>query len=236
MDYGDYRAGATTDFFWFKGKRGLIEVLLGKVPATGTLKILNAGAGTGDDISVIKAFGDVYVVDTLAEALEMVPAELVAEKKVGDVTALDYPDGFFDIVLAFDLLEHVEHDAEAVSELHRVLKPGGHFLFTVPAFNSLLSEHDRRLGHYRRYNMKTLDTLLGDFDCAARGYWMTFLFPLLLVARLTEGLRRSSDSFPHIPALVNSLFCRVLGLENRMVRAGIRMPVGATIYGICTKR
>jgi ubiquinone/menaquinone biosynthesis C-methylase UbiE len=235
MDYGDYKAGASSDFFWFKGKRGLVSVLLEKSGLRKPSRILNAGAGTGDDISVIRGFGEVYVVDMMPEALEMVPAELVVEKKVGDVTALDYPDGFFDAVVAFDLLEHVEDDSKAVAEMHRVLKPGGHFVFTVPAFNFIMSAHDRRLGHFRRYSMKSLGALLAGFRCREKGYWMSSLFPLLLTVRLLDKFRKPKDSFPHVPALANKIFYRMLALENRLIRAGLRFPVGATIYGIYTK-
>jgi ubiquinone/menaquinone biosynthesis C-methylase UbiE len=236
MDYGDYKAGASSDFFWFKGKRGLVSVLLEKAGLERPLRILNAGAGTGDDISVIRGFGEIYVVDMMPEALEMVPAELVAEKKMGDITALDYPDGFFDAVVAFDLLEHVEDDAKAVAEIHRVLKPGGRFVFTVPAFNFMMSAHDRRLGHFRRYNMKSIGDLLAEFQCARKGYWMSSLFPLLLVSRLLDRFRKPENSFPYVPALADKIFYRMLSLENRLIRAGLRFPVGTTIYGICTRQ
>jgi SAM-dependent methyltransferase len=235
VDYGDYKAGASSDFFWFRGKRGLIRVLLEKVSFGGPFRILNAGAGTGDDISVISEFGEVFVVDTSAEALEMVPDELVAEKRVSDVTALSYADNSFDLALAFDLFEHVEDDARAVAELLRVLRPGGHLLFTVPAFNFMMSRHDRRLGHFRRYDMRALDVLLKDLVWRERGYWMTLLFPLLLASRLMDGIREPKREFPQIPGFINSLFSGILAFENGLIRAGLPLPVGSTIYGICIK-
>lgn len=235
MDYGDYKAGASSDFFWFKGKRDLVSVLLEKAGLEKPAKILNAGAGTGDDISVIRDFGEIYVVDKMPEALEMVPNELVVEKKSGDVTALEYPDGFFDAVVAFDLLEHVEDDSKAVAEILRVLKQGGRFVFTVPAFKFMMSAHDRELGHFRRYGMKTLGALLTGFRRERKGYWMAFLFPLLLVSRLLDKFRKPESSFPNVPSLLNRIFYSLLTLENRLIRAGLRFPVGSTIYGIYTK-
>ncbi|MGD2080511.1 MAG: class I SAM-dependent methyltransferase [Nitrospirota bacterium] len=234
MDYGDYKAGASSDFFWFRGKRGLIKVLLGKAGVRKSSRILNVGAGTGDDLSVLRAFGEVFVVDVLSEALDMVPEGVAAEKKVGDASELDYPEGFFDVVVAFDLLEHVEEDAKAVGEIYRVLKPGGKFLFTVPAFNFLFSEHDRRLGHFRRYSKKSLSQLLGDFDSVKMGYWMSTLFFPLAVQRLVLRGRRGG-SFPRLPKLLDRIFYGFLETENALIRAGLPMPVGSTIYGLCLK-
>ncbi|MEJ2314805.1 MAG: class I SAM-dependent methyltransferase [Nitrospirota bacterium] len=234
MDYGDYKAGASSDFFWFKGKRGLIKVLLDKARAQKSCRILNVGAGTGDDLSVIRAFGEVFVVDVLSEALDMIPDGVAAEKKVGDASELDYPDGFFDVVVAFDLLEHVQEDAKAVREIYRVLKPRGKFLFTVPAFDFLFSEHDRRLGHFRRYSKKSLKHLLRDFDSVKMGYWMSTLFFPLAVQRL--GLKRHRGiSIPRLPKLLDRIFYGLLETENALIRVGLPMPVGSTIYGLCRK-
>jgi len=197
-------------------------------------RILNVGAGTGEDISVIREFGEVYVLDSLPEALDMVPGGMSAEKRVGDVTAMDYPGEWFDVAVAFDLLEHVDNDARAVKEIHRVLRPGGTFVFTVPAFNFLFSAHDRRLGHRRRYSKGSLSSILSDFRSVKMGYWMSALFPPLAALRLlAKGERKGS--FPRLPSLLNGLFYGILSVENGLIRAGVRLPVGTTIYGVCKK-
>ena len=137
MDIRDYQAGATGEFFWFKAKEQLIEVLLNKLNCEKRLKVLNVGAGTGDDLSVIKRFGEIHAVDIDPKALELIPKKLVVEKKACDICSMPYPDCFFDLVVAFDVLEHIETDTEAVNEIGRVLKPNGFFIFTVPAFNKI---------------------------------------------------------------------------------------------------
>jgi hypothetical protein len=99
----------------------------------------------------------------------------------------------------------------------------------------MMSAHDRRLGHFRRYSMKSLGALLAGFQRREEGYWMSFLFPLLVVSRLLDRIRKPKESFPYIPALLDRIFYRMLALENRLIRAGLRFPVGTTIYGIYTK-
>ncbi len=63
MDFNDYQVGAAKEHFWFKAKRGLIDFLLKKTVLDRNCKILNVGAGTGEDLEVIKKFGNVYAID-----------------------------------------------------------------------------------------------------------------------------------------------------------------------------
>ena len=65
-------------------------------------------------------------------------------------------DETFDVVAAFDVVEHCEDDALAVAELTRVLRPGGRLLLSVPAYQWAWSDHDVRAGHYRRYTRPRL--------------------------------------------------------------------------------
>lgn len=234
MDYNDLTGGAVSDFFWFKGKRGLIDALLTRLGTGRNLKILNLGAGTGDDLTVIKRFGEVYVVDIEQKALDLIPQELVAEKKLCDACALCYPDGFFDMVVAFDVLEHIEKDTLAVSEIYRVLKPGGAFAFTVPAFNFLYSAHDRSVRHVRRYSKKNIMNLVSVFNRMRLGYWMCTLF---LPAALQRVLKRNEKNshFATLPGPINVVFHLILRMENLMIRLGIPLPFGLTIFGIYRK-
>ena len=66
------------------------------------------------------------------------------------------PGESIDLAYSFNVLEHIEDDAAALSGLHRVLKPGGRLLLYVPAFMVLYSAMDRRIGHVRRYTKSTL--------------------------------------------------------------------------------
>ncbi|MCM0083078.1 class I SAM-dependent methyltransferase [Geomonas sp. Red32] len=80
----------------------------------------------------------------------------------GDATRLPFPDGFFDLVCAFDLLEHLEDDREALKELRRVLSFGGVLLVSVPLHGCLFSDFDRLVGHVRRYHPGNLLALFGE--------------------------------------------------------------------------
>lgn len=239
MDYRDYAAGASHQSFWFKGKLGLIKFLFSQSGVAAvdarSLKILNVGVGTGEDLALIARYGQVYAVDVEAQALALVPDSLAVEKTCADVCALPYEDNFFDVVVAFDVLEHIDDHEKAAREIQRVLKPGGYFLLTVPAFNWLFSSHDVTLHHYRRYTKKTLRPILSSFTRISLGYWFFLLFfPAALVRLLDRiGLVKSKESW-HVTKL-DALFLKVITFENWLMKRGIRFPFGLTVYGMCRK-
>ena len=150
MDYTDYQAGLRKDNFYFKAKRELIEIL--------------------------NRYGEVYVIEKNKLAFQLIPSELCREKKLCDIQSIDYPGDFFDLVVAFDVLEHIEDDVRAVIQIHRILKPKGCFIFTVPAFPFLFGSHDRALRHKRRYTKGMLEDLLRGFKEICLGYWNASLF------------------------------------------------------------
>ncbi len=150
MDIRDFESGVGKDFFWFTPKAELISVMLGKLGFGSGHRVLVLGAGTGDDLPIISKSGDVYAVEPDPKALALIDEELVVEKRAADACELPYDAKFFDLAVAFDVLEHIENDEKAISEIYRVLKSGKSFVFTVPAFDWLFSSHDRALGHFRR--------------------------------------------------------------------------------------
>jgi SAM-dependent methyltransferase len=236
MDFRDYKEGASPDFFWFRAKRGLISVLLEKLSLENKSRILNVGAGTGEDMEVISAFGDVYAVDNEQEALALIPDIAVVDKKLSDVKQMPYPDNFFDAAMAFDVFEHVKDDKAAVREIIRVLKPGGVLVYTAPAFNFLYSAHDKELGHFRRYNKKSATDLMSELRLIDIGYWMCFLSPALALARLLKRSRQTTGfRYEKFNRFLNAVCYRILSIENKLLGKGIHLPIGTTIYGIFKK-
>ncbi len=235
MDFRDYQAGLDRNHFWFKGKMGLVHDLLSQViTKQQPIKILNVGAGTGDDLSLIKKFGIVYVLDVDQQALDMIPDGIVAEKKCADVCSIPYESQSFDVVVAFDVMEHVLDDRTMINEIYRVLKPQGFYIFTVPAFNFLYSGHDQALHHFRRYNKKMIAPLMADFKKITQGYWFFFLFAPAALNRILCRKSKSLSIF-RIPHLLNMLFSRILAFENWSIRHGLRYPFGLSLYGIYKK-
>jgi 2-polyprenyl-3-methyl-5-hydroxy-6-metoxy-1,4-benzoquinol methylase len=92
----------------------------------------------------------------------------------------------------FDVLEHIESDADFLSDLHRFMKPGAMLYITVPAFNMLWSKEDESAGHFRRYTLSSLKKLLKNSGFETR--YATYIFSFLPVPIFL---------FRTLPALLN---------------------------------
>jgi SAM-dependent methyltransferase len=174
------------------GRSHLIQKVLSwylTEPAVGR-EILEVGAGVGQNIKVLNKFGHI-------DALELDPLGLASLRQI-DVIRNVYDIGIpsdlgrkWDVILACDVIEHIEDDRLAVQWIFDHLKPGGIFFATVPAFQWLFSEHDIALGHYRRYTAEAFDNLLPEESNRLSGsYFNSYLFPLGLASRMTWQLGR----------------------------------------------
>lgn len=236
MDYKDLEAGNTADYFWFKCKTDLIHSFMQKkCRSTGDLKILNIGAGTGDDLKVLKKFGKNYVTDIDNNALSTIDKNLCEDIRQVDACSLPYNDNFFDVVISCDVFEHINDHLKAISEAHRVLKPNGILIFTVPAFQSLYSSHDKALDHFRRYSKKTIKTALAPFSSRKLFFWNTMLFLPIALNRLIRKNAKPKVDNMKIKPWVNLILYRILKVDNFLIKRNLSMPVGLSIVGYCYK-
>ena len=78
----------------------------------------------------------------------------------GEIGALPYTDRAFDLVCAFDIVEHVADDRRALAEIARVVRPGGTIVLSVPLYMRAWTFFDDLVGHCRRYEPGALRPLL----------------------------------------------------------------------------
>lgn len=168
--------------WWYRERRVLLERdLRGLRPGTA----LDVGAAGGGNTRVLRRLG------WNAIALEYGPegARVAHDRGLptlrGDATALPVADASLDLVVAFDVLEHLDDDDAAVREVRRVLRPGGRYLVAVPCDPRLWSAHDEAVGHVRRYTRATLSALLvrGGFSLGPMRSWNVLLRPVVSLRR-----------------------------------------------------
>ncbi len=120
-------------------------------------RILDFGAGTGTIAERVTELGyDVTCLepdDTLRALLGELRLPTVADPEAAAALAP------FDVIYAINVIEHIADDVAALSQLRGLLRPGGKLVIFVPAFPMLYSEMDRRIGHFRRYRLKALESV-----------------------------------------------------------------------------
>jgi SAM-dependent methyltransferase len=152
--------------------------------------ILEVGAGVGQNIEVLQRFGRV-------DALELDQQGLDRLRKIDGIRTifeLGIPSdlvGTWDVICACDVIEHIEDDVAAVQWIFEHLRPGGIFFATVPAFQWIYSDHDRALGHFRRYEADAFDKLLPKYAIRLSGsYFNTYLMPIAVISRALYQIGR----------------------------------------------
>jgi SAM-dependent methyltransferase len=229
-------------YWWHRARRSIIEVLL-RHAVTGTEnRILDVGAGTGATSLALRRFGRVLGIDLSPEAMEIARDRGLTVARM-DATALALPDASFDVVVALDVLEHLEDDAACVRELVRVLRPGGVLLVTVPAYKWLWSSHDVANRHWRRYRRSSLRRLLqaGGLDIEVCSYVMLSMLLPAAAYRLMERLpgRHKADEdaevrFTPVPPLMNSLLAHVASWGGHLA-GRVWLPFGLSIAAVARR-
>ena len=131
-----------------------------------------------------------------------------------DVTKLPNSEASQDFVLALDVIEHIEDRHVLLTEMYRVLKPGGQALITVPAHKWLWSHHDELNHHFRRYSKKILkeDLTAAGFSIKSLRWWNSILLPYIYFSRISTGAKTNSE-FELPPRMVKSLVKVILTIE-----------------------
>lgn len=147
------------------------------------LDVLEVGAGVGQNVPVLSRFGVVDALEVDAKGLSELRHRTDVRKVIADGIPCQL-DRSYDIICAFDVIEHIEDDRGTLQWIADNLKPGGLFLATVPAHQWFFTRHDIALGHHRRYTRQAFrDIIPPDFERLADSYFNTVLFPLAVVAR-----------------------------------------------------
>jgi SAM-dependent methyltransferase len=234
--------------WWFAGRRRIIESFLKRICAelkpslaggasVRDPRILDIGCGTGANLEMLSQFGEAEGVDVSADALAFCRQRGLQNVRQGEAEHLPFEDGSFDLVTALDVVEHLDDDVAGLSEMRRILRPGGYALLFVPAFMFLWGVQDDISHHRRRYTSATLQQAVGAAGLKIERFTyanITFFAPILfgrLLMRAT-GFRPASENNLTIGGL-NGTLGRILGAESSILRH-VNLPLG--VSAICVAR
>ena len=243
MNHAEYKTMFELEslYWWFVARRRLLLDVVAEVcKGNHSAALLDVGCGTGLNLSVLSRFGTAYGIDSSPEALNLARERGVQNLVLSDAEALQFSDEKFDVLTALDVLEHTDNDLAALSEMYRVLKPGGALVITVPAYGFLWSEHDEALHHRRRYTAHEMRNKLTNagFQVQRSTYFITLLFFPIFLMRIWQNLTKKSlqatTSHVLLPGWLNWSLVRLLDLERIYVRWS-NLPFGVTLVATARK-
>jgi SAM-dependent methyltransferase len=209
------------------------------------LRILEIGCGAGGLLGPLQRYGTVHGIDIDRDYIDFCRKRGFDRVLCGSGYELPFPDASFDLVCLFDTIEHIPNEADALREIHRVLKPGGRAFFSVPAYQWLWSQNDRIAHHCRRYTAHRLKRALrtAGFRIRRTTYFNSFLFPMIAPAIVTLKLREFFGLLPanynntsvHLPATINSIFKFIMSSERWVLR-WVSFPAGHSLIAIVEKQ
>jgi SAM-dependent methyltransferase len=163
------------------------------------------------------------------------------------VLQLPFRSGCFDVVAAFDVLEHCEPEAAALAEMVRVLAPGGRLLLSVPAYQWAWSDFDEENGHHRRYTRARAERAVrgAGLEVQRSTYAFASVFPFFAAERLLRRARKRvwqsrarepADivSLPEGPRRIERMLLALAELDRRALR-GRNLPFGSSVLIAATK-
>jgi SAM-dependent methyltransferase len=231
-------------YWWFAGMRDVADTIMARELQQPNLRLLDAGCGTGYNLGHYAGEGrrQVYGLDIDADALRYVRKRGFTKVAQASVAEIPFESETFDLVCSFDVVVMTPlemHDA-CLSEMRRVLKPGGHLFIRVAALMWLWSSHDEDLGVRYRYTREELSKRLAahGFTVEWASYANGFLFPIIVARRFLKrfGVGGGSDVKPLPRGLrwLDGIFRTALSGEAKWFKAGHRLPVGLSV--ICYAR
>jgi SAM-dependent methyltransferase len=224
--------------WWFRGRRAVIWALLDRAGLPASPRMLDAGCGTGRNIVEYGRLGTAAGADPSQTAVAFCHERGLDGVIESGIEKLPFDDGSFDLILATDVLEHIERDDRAARELLRVSAPGGRLLVTVPAYQWLWSQHDDTHHHMRRYTAPRLRAVLraAGWEPIVETYFNSLLLAPIALVRLLTRRRQAADGntdYELASGSLNAVLQAPMRAEASLIRRGARLPAGVSIGMVC---
>jgi SAM-dependent methyltransferase len=228
------RAEAT--HFWFHGFRAyMVPQIAAIAGGRRDLRLIDCGCGTGFNLRLLQPYGRVFGFDLTQTGATRTHARGLPVAR-GDIQRIPFADDTFDLATSFDVLQSVPDDRLALSEMARILKPGGHVLLNVTAMDWLRGDHSDVWNEKRRYTIERGARLLeaAGLETVRLAYLFGSLVPLMLAVRTGQKLIRpfrepTGDFDLTVPmAPVNAALTWTVKAEAALARR-FPLPVGSSM-------
>jgi SAM-dependent methyltransferase len=242
MDAANFAVEAEVErtHWWFTGRRRLFARELVSAGITQEARVLDVGTGTGANLRMLRDLKLEHVtgLDSDELAIQFCASKGLGQVRKGDICAMPFVAGTFDLVIATDVIEHVNDDRAALGEIARVLKQGGKVLISVPAFPSLWGLQDVVAHHKRRYRLQALLQRMREAGLEPHRYYhfnYLLFVPIWIARRLMSwfGVKLKSEAELN-NALLNRLLSGIFRIDISTAPV-LRLPFGVSILAIGRK-
>ena len=229
--------------WWFVARRQLILKLIQKIfPRRHNIKILEVGCSGGPLLNLLlsQGYSNVIGIDTSRQAISACKERGFKHVFIMDGVQPHFDSEEFDLIIASDVLEHIQYDRRAIHGWQRILKRGGIVICFVPALRILWSKHDEDNKHYRRYTKTDLEYLFREngYTAIRSSYWNVALFlPILFYRFLMRShlSKASTRQLRDINYVMNMTLIQLLRIENALLNIGINFPIGVSVFLVAQK-
>jgi SAM-dependent methyltransferase len=204
------------DYWWYRARAQLLESALGGFLGRPS-QVLDVGSADGPSVGWMAGPHRRFTIDVDPRGLR--PGDSVCASAL----ALPFRDAVFDVVGAFDVLEHCEPEQQAMDELVRVLAPGGRLLMSVPAYQWAWTDHDIVAGHHRRYTQPRLEAVVREAGLTVlrSTYAFAGVFGFFVAERAARRVRprpaTGATQLTPVPAGIDRVLMGLSGLERRLL-------------------
>ena len=224
--------------WWYRARREIIADLIRReAQLPRNPQILEIGCGTGHNLAMLSGFGHVDGLELDDEARALSEKRLGREIMRAPLPELaEVPDAHYDLIGAFDVIEHIDDDRASLASIAAKLKAGGKFIMTVPAHQWMWTAHDVANHHKRRYSKSGLRALINGSPMRLEkvGYFNSLLFPVAVAERAASKLRgKDSGDVTLPPAPLNAALEKVFAAERYLV-GRFPLPPGLSLFAVAS--
>jgi len=224
--------------WWYRARRKILADLIRReAQLPPDARILEIGCGTGHNLAMLAGFGHVDGLELDDEARELSEKRLGRKIMRSPLPELsEVADKSYDLIGAFDVIEHIDDDQAALAAIASKLKPGAKFVMTVPAHPWMWTAHDVANHHKRRYSKRALRALIDGSPMRLDriGYFNSLLFPIAVVERTVSKLRGKDDGNVSLPpAPLNATLEAVFAAERYLV-GRLPLPPGLSLFAVAS--
>lgn len=240
-EYFSPLANVEKGYFWFEARNSLLIWAIAKYFPS-MKSFFEIGCGTGFVLSAISfAFPDAKISGSeifsegLSIAQARIPSAVLMQMDARQVPFVDE----FDVIGAFDVLEHIEEDELVLMEFFKAIKPGGGLIISVPQHRWLWSAADDHACHVRRYDSKDLKKKIASagFEIVLATSFMSLILPLMIASRARKSDVAQFNPMAEfsINPILNRLLLFILSIERYFIRIGFNFYLGGSYLVVAKK-